>query len=119
MSRPLPGNSSAYMAGISPAAAGMSGGRSPRHYQAQISSPEIGDGSSARVLLQGRRPGGSPSPAYNPISPSYQGGLAGGATASNIGGITPQSMNQAPIGDPSTNYTPLSPAYNPSKSKQK
>lgn len=118
LGRPIPGNSSAYMIGISPAAAGMSGGRSPRHYQAQISSPEIGDGCSARVLMQGRRPGGSPSPAYNPISPSYQGGLAGGGAASNVGGITPQSMNQGPVGDASNNYTPLSPAYNPSKSKK-
>merc|ERR1712167_313445 len=43
MNRPIPGNSSAYLIGISPATAGMSGGRSPHHYQAQIGSPEVGD----------------------------------------------------------------------------
>jgi hypothetical protein len=118
MNRPIPGNSSAYMIGISPATAGMSGGRSPHHYQGQMGSPDVGDGSAARPHLQGRRPGGSPSPAYNPISPSYQGGLTGVVSAGNIGGITPQSVNQGPPGDPSNNYTPLSPAYNPSKSKK-
>ena len=115
MNRPIPGNSSAYLMGISPATAGLSGPRSPHAYQG---SPDMGDGSASRPHIQGRRPGGSPSPAYNPISPSYAGGLSGGPGTSNIGGITPQAVNQSPVGDASNNYTPLSPAYNPSKSKK-
>jgi len=55
--------------------------------------------------------GNSPSPAYNPISPSYQGGMTPG------GGHTPH--HPVKISDPNgPAYCPNTPAYNAASKKK-
>lgn len=117
------GGTSAYnqMMGISPvsAPAGALGGMTPTR-NLPISSPDIAGG------FTGAQPGITPSPgpagqirggnspAYNPISPSYQGAALG------TSGYSPPTPNPTPSGpdNPKSIYEPLSPAYNPSQPKK-
>lgn len=111
------GGSPAYnqmmMAGISP-----QGGLSPYHHSPEnqgISPNRAGPGAmispnpASSVHLAGRQ--GS-SPAYNPISPSYQGGMPGPNHSS------PMQGQQQPPSRPGDPYCPLSPAYAPQQPKK-
>lgn len=109
------GGSSAYnhmMAGISP-----QGGHSPYHHSPEnlgISPGRAGVGvgispnPASSIQVPGRQ---GVSPAYNPISPSYQGGVPGGNHTS------PMQGQQAPA-KPGEVYCPLSPAYTPQQPKK-
>jgi hypothetical protein len=111
------GGSPAYnqmmMAGISP-----QGGLSPYHHSPEnqgISPNRAGPGAmispnpASSVHLAGRQ--GS-SPAYNPISPSYQGGMPGPNHS------LPMQGQQQPPSRPGDPYCPLSPAYAPQQPKK-
>jgi len=116
------GGNSAYnqMMGISPvsAPAGALGGMTPNR-NLPISSPDIAGGFGGAQASITPSPGpagqirGGNSPAYNPISPSYQGGALG---------YSPQTQQANPASsgpdNPKSIYEPLSPAYNPSQQKK-
>jgi len=121
------GGNSAYnqMMGISPvsAPAGGLGGLTPSR-NLPIGSPDVAGGFSGGAPVNitpspgpaGQMRGGN-SPAYNPISPSYQGGALGTT------GYSPQTQQQpnAPPNAPDNSksvYEPLSPAYNPAEHKK-
>lgn len=72
LNQPIAGSSYLKMM-TSPA---IHGGRSPHQQYAsgQISPPEIMNSETHPGMNQGR--GGSPSPAYNPITPAYNGGVS-------------------------------------------
>lgn len=117
------GGNSAYnqMMGISPVSA--PGGMTPNR-NLPIGSPDIAGGfSGAQASItpspgQGGQIRGGNSPAYNPISPSYQGGALG------TSGYSPQTQQQqanpgqSGPDNPKSIYEPLSPAYNPSQPKK-
>lgn len=97
---PMPNITSPNIDGRQQMSAGGASGISPNH----LVSPSV----------HGRYNQGV-TPAYNPISPSYQGN-----PRSAMLGATPGSgVNQQPTPlKPGETYCPLSPAYNPSKTKK-
>jgi len=93
------------MMGISPAGS-HSGMRTPG---APINSPNIG----------GETKGNSPSPAYNPISPSYPQGVASGGTPNLADPLGHGGVGGAGVTPAGAAYCPNTPAYSVNHSKTK